>query len=83
MTGGSTQTGKKEARMISWLRTNIVRISWKRPGPQPRLQSIERLSLTPHHSLHLVRVDDRTLVVAVSPQSCTLTEIGAPREEPQ
>lgn len=69
--------------MISWLRTNIVRIAWKRPGPGPRLQSIERLALTPHHSLHLVRVDDRTLVVAVSPSSCTVTEMAAARKELQ
>ncbi|MEO8659290.1 MAG: flagellar biosynthetic protein FliO [Bryobacteraceae bacterium] len=67
--------------MIHWLRTNIVRIGWKRPGPGPRLQSIERLTLTPHHSLHLVRVDDRTVMVAVSPSSCTVTEMTPSREE--
>jgi flagellar biogenesis protein FliO len=67
--------------MIHWLRTNIVRIGWKRAGPGPRLQSIERLSLTPHHSLHLVRVDDRTVMVAVSPTSCTVTEMPPSSEE--
>jgi flagellar biogenesis protein FliO len=34
------------------------------------------LSLTPQHSLHLVRVADRTLLVGLSPQGCNLLESG-------
>ena len=41
---------------------------------QRLLQSIERLPLTPQHSLHLVRVEDRTVLVAVSPSGCSLLE---------
>jgi flagellar biosynthetic protein FliO len=36
------------------------------------LQTIERLSLSPHHSLHVVEIDGDRLVVATHPQGCTL-----------
>jgi flagellar biogenesis protein FliO len=36
-----------------------------------RLASIERLALSPHHVLHLVRLDDRLLLVAQSPAGLT------------
>ena len=36
-----------------------------------KMQVLERLSLTPHHSLHLVRVDDATILIGVSPSSCS------------
>jgi flagellar biogenesis protein FliO len=39
---------------------------------QRLLQSLERLPLTPQHSLHLVRVEDRTILVAVSPHGCSI-----------
>jgi hypothetical protein len=32
------------------------------------------LPLTPHHSLHLVRLADRTLLIALSPSGCNLLE---------
>jgi flagellar biogenesis protein FliO len=34
--------------------------------------AVERLSLTPQHSLHMVRVNGREFVVATHPQGCTL-----------
>ena len=37
-----------------------------------RMQAIERLALTPQHSLHLVRVGERVLLVAVSPGGCAV-----------
>jgi flagellar biogenesis protein FliO len=37
-----------------------------------RMQSIERLPLTAQHSLHLVSVAGRTLLIAVSPGGCSL-----------
>jgi flagellar biosynthetic protein FliO len=51
-----------------------------RPDGQPRLEVIDRLVLTPHHSLHLVRLADRTLLVGLSPNGCNLLESaqGAP-----
>jgi flagellar biosynthetic protein FliO len=38
---------------------------------QKAMQVVERLPLTAHHSLHLVRVQDRLILVGVSPSSCT------------
>jgi flagellar biosynthetic protein FliO len=43
----------------------------KRFGSSKYMEVVERLSLTPHHSLHLVRFDNRTVVVGVSPSGCT------------
>lgn len=46
-------------------------------GPnQRRLQSIERLPLTAHHSLHLVRVSGRIVLIAVSPGGCSVLDGG-------
>jgi flagellar biogenesis protein FliO len=36
------------------------------------IESLERLALTPQHSLHLVRIEGRELVVATHPQGCVL-----------
>jgi flagellar biogenesis protein FliO len=38
------------------------------------MQVIERLPLTPQHSLHLIRIDDRLIVVASGPGGCSLLE---------
>ena len=46
-------------------------------GPtERRLQSIERLPLTAHHSLHLVRVAGRVVLIAVSPGGCSVLDGG-------
>jgi flagellar biogenesis protein FliO len=37
-----------------------------------RLECLERLSLGPHHTLHLVRMGDVSLLVASSPGGCSL-----------
>jgi flagellar biosynthetic protein FliO len=42
----------------------------------PRLEVIDRLALTPNHSLHLVRLADRTLLIGLSPSGCNLLEAG-------
>lgn len=59
-------------------RKGWARTSFRRPARagQPRLEVIDRLALTPQHSLHLVRVADRTLLVGLSPQGCSLLESG-------
>jgi flagellar biogenesis protein FliO len=36
------------------------------------LESVERLALTPQHSLHLVKIGGREVVVATYPQGCAL-----------
>jgi flagellar biogenesis protein FliO len=38
------------------------------------LQSVERLMLGPQHSLHLVRLAGRGLLVGTSPAGCTVLE---------
>jgi flagellar biogenesis protein FliO len=39
-----------------------------------RLEVLDRLVLTPHHSVHLIRLADRTLLVGLSPNGCNLLE---------
>lgn len=57
------------AAALWWLRKKgpgrFWRQTWRRPSR--RLASIERLALSPRHVLHLVRLDDRVLLVAESP----------------
>jgi flagellar biogenesis protein FliO len=43
-------------------------------GKARSMQVVERLALTPHHSLHLVRVGERTILVAASPGGCSLLD---------
>jgi flagellar biogenesis protein FliO len=38
------------------------------------LEAIARLPLTPQHSVHLIRVSDHTILLAVSPSGCVLVE---------
>lgn len=45
-----------------------------------RMRSIERLPLTAQHSLHLVSVAGRTLLIAVSPGGCSLLDDGLERD---
>jgi flagellar biosynthetic protein FliO len=58
----------------------------KRRGlAMPRLQSqgarklevIERVSLGPHHALHLVRMGERCVLIATAPSSCQLLDTAA------
>jgi hypothetical protein len=39
-----------------------------------RLESMERLALSPQHTLHLVKLGRRALIVASSAAGCTLLE---------
>jgi flagellar biosynthetic protein FliO len=39
-----------------------------------KLEVVDRIALTTHHSLHLVRVEDRTILIGVSPSGCTHLE---------
>jgi len=56
------------------LRKGSFRLSLARPsrGRTRSLETLERLALTPQHSLHLVRIGGRELLVATHPQGCTL-----------
>jgi flagellar biogenesis protein FliO len=48
----------------------------RRPGRR-RLECLERLPLGPHHTLHLIRLGEATLLLASSPGGCTLVESQA------
>jgi flagellar biogenesis protein FliO len=62
-----------------WLR----RKGWAAPvwrgmaRPVRRLESIERLPLTAQHTLHLVRVGSRELLISSSPAGCALVQAEA------
>lgn len=45
------------------------------------LESIERLVLTPQHSIHLVRVKNRMLVVGLHPSGMSVLQEGGPDDE--
>jgi flagellar biogenesis protein FliO len=60
-----------------WLRRRgMAQFAFKAPGTGKRrsIQVIERMTLTPQHSLHLVRVADRTMLIAASPAGCSILE---------
>ena len=51
-------------------------------GLARRLEVIERVSLGPHHALHLVRAGDRLVLIATAPSSCQLLDhAGSERVE--
>jgi flagellar biosynthetic protein FliO len=58
-------------KRMGWTRVNLRRT---REDGQPRLEVVDRLSLAPHHSLLLVRLADRTLLIGLSPHNCNLLE---------
>lgn len=59
-----------------WLRRRgMAQFAFKTPqGKRKSIQVIERMALTPQHSLHLVRVADRTMLIAASPAGCSILE---------
>lgn len=70
------------ATALWWLRKKgIGRFRPELRRKTRRLESMERLALSPHHLLYLVRVDDRTVLIAQSPSGLALiegTEAAAP-----
>jgi len=62
---------------LFWLRNKgMARFTVKgigRAGGR-RMRSIERLPLTPQHSLHLVNVGGKVLLIAVSPGGCSVLD---------
>jgi flagellar biogenesis protein FliO len=60
-----------------WLRSKGLAQYGMRPSSGARrrtLESMERLPLGPQHSLHLVRLAGRGLLVATSPTRCAVLE---------
>ncbi len=57
-------------------------------GRNKQMQVVERIPLTPHHSLHLVSVRNKLLLIGVSPSGCSrlahfATDGSLPPEELQ
>ena len=54
---------------------------WK-VRPPKRLSVIDRVALTPQHTLHLVRFENRTILLATAPTSLVIldaTQTGGPK----
>jgi len=41
-----------------------------------KLEVMERVSLGPHHALHLVRTGDRCVLIATAPSFCQVLDTG-------
>ena len=65
---GATIYGLRAKGVVTMLRRSSGGMN------QRQLESIDRLPLTPHHSLHLVRVEGRTVLIAVSPNGCYIVD---------
>jgi len=55
-------------------RRGIASVSLCSKARGRRIQCLERVSLSPQHALHLVRVDENELLLASSPSGCSLVE---------
>jgi flagellar biosynthetic protein FliO len=63
------------AAVLWWLRRRgYARVAMLSPGRGRRMERLERLALSPQHSLHLVRLGDTALLVAASPGGCFLLQ---------
>ena len=61
------------AAALWWLRKKgALRFEARRNRTGRRLESLERLALSPQHTLHLVRLDGAAILVAQSPAGLTL-----------
>ncbi|MBL8228781.1 MAG: FliO/MopB family protein [Bryobacterales bacterium] len=62
---------------VVWLgqRRGLVRLMGRPSSARgQRLELIDRLALSPQHSLHLVKVDNRVFLVGLAPGSCCLLD---------
>jgi len=57
-------------------RRSTLRLGWRGRGKRCgiQLEAVERLPLSSQHCLHLIRLADRALLVAVHGPGCTLIE---------
>lgn len=58
-----------------------IRAHQSAPNQGPSLQVMGRVTLTPQHSLHVVRAGDREWVVATHPQGCTVIGRDSPGDQ--
>jgi flagellar biogenesis protein FliO len=71
------------ATALAWLRRRgVTRPSagGSRASSSRRLELIERVALTPQHSVHLLRMDDRLVLVGRSPAGLTRLAVAAWRD---
>ncbi|HBY60445.1 MAG TPA: hypothetical protein DEH78_11520 [Solibacterales bacterium] len=65
------------SKIVDWVRAQaqpLVRAA----GRRRTLESVDKLRLSPHHVLHLVRARGRLLLVSVHPQgSALVADLGA------
>ena len=55
-----------------------VKLGFARSGAgDRRMELVEQMPLTPHHSLHLVRVEDRLILIALSSKQRLLFVVHA------
>jgi flagellar biosynthetic protein FliO len=58
-----------------WLRRRgVLQAALRRPAVGKRLEGMERLTLGPQQTLHLVRMGQRALLVAATPSGCALLD---------
>ena len=65
-----------------WLLRGNGKLKWQRAGSArqdaPRLKRLDRLALSPHHALHLVRAGDEVLMLVTHAGGCTLLRPSGP-----
>ncbi len=59
--------------VLLFLKKKMPGVSGMTKAPRA-LEVVERVTLGPHHALHLVRVGERRVLVATAPSSCQVIE---------
>jgi flagellar biogenesis protein FliO len=65
------------AQRRGWVRTDLLKVRTTRKC-ESSLQVLERLPLTPHHTLHLIRAGDRDLLLATHASGVSVVNIVPP-----
>ena len=55
-------------------------IAARRAGLPRRMEAVEKVSLGPQQSLHLVRVGDASYLVAMGPGACQITPVSETKQ---
>jgi flagellar biogenesis protein FliO len=64
--------------LLLWLRNKgVAKLSFTRSSHRAgaRLEAVDRLALTAQHSLHLVRLGDRALLIGLSATQCSVLDV--------
>jgi flagellar biogenesis protein FliO len=54
----------------------------RRGTGQRRMEVLERVPLTPQHTIHLVRVSGKVVLIGTAPSSCTILDSAIPEALP-